>query len=111
MTIYSMPPVDFVFTNASVFLPDGSAPADTVAVHDGRIAGVGRGIDRELVDHRTEVVDMAGATLLPGFIDAHVHPVAAGMQALRCDLSTLPHDRSAYRKAIAGYATGHPDEP
>jgi predicted amidohydrolase YtcJ len=103
-------PADFVFTNASVFLPSGSAPADTVAVVDGRIAALSRGVDRELVSTATEVVDLGGASLLPGFIDAHVHPVAAGMQALRCDLSMLPHDRSAYRAAIAEYAASHAQE-
>lgn len=102
-------PADFVFANAAVFCPDGSGPADSVAVIDGRIVAVGRGVDRDLVGARTEIVDLGGATLLPGFIDAHVHPVAAGMQALRCDLSTLPHDRSGYRKAIAAYAAAHPE--
>ncbi|AQT83098.1 peptidase [Mycolicibacterium litorale] len=102
-------PADFVFANASVFGPEDSAPADSVAVRDGRILAVGRGLDRDLIGARTEVVDLGGATLLPGFIDGHVHPVAAGMQALRCDLSNLPHDRAAYRTAIADYAATHPD--
>ncbi|TGD86072.1 amidohydrolase [Mycolicibacterium sp. CH28] len=101
---------DHVFANASVFLPDGSGPADTVAVLDGRIMAVGRGVDRDLIGAGTEVLDLGGATLLPGFIDAHVHPVAAGIQALRCDLSPLPHDRPSYRAAIADYAAAHPEE-
>lgn len=101
---------DYVFTNASVLLPACSTPADTVVVHDGRITAVCRGVDRDSVGARTEVVDLGGATLLPGFIDAHVHPVAAGLQALRCDLSTLAHDRSVYRAAIADYAAAHPTE-
>ncbi|BBY64550.1 amidohydrolase [Mycolicibacterium helvum] len=102
--------VDYVFANASVFRPDGSRPADSVAVLDGRIVAVGHGVDRDLIGAGTEVVDLGGATLLPGFIDAHVHPVAAGMQALRCDLSILPHDRAGYRTAIAGYAAAHPED-
>lgn len=103
-------PADVVFTNASVFLPQGSAPVDTVATRANRITDMSLGVDRDLVGDRTEVIDLRGATLLPGFIDAHVHPVAAGMAALRCDLSTLPHDRSGYRTAIAEYAAAHPDE-
>jgi hypothetical protein len=106
-----MASADFVFTSASVFVPDPSTRADTVAIRDGRIIAVSRGVDRDLVGTHTEVLELGGATLLPGFIDAHVHPVAAGMQALRCDLSTLAHDRSAYREAIGDYATGHPHEP
>lgn len=103
-------PADVVFTNASVFLPAGSAPATTVAVSGGDITFVGNEIDRRLIGAATDVVDLRGATLLPGFIDAHVHPVAAGMQSLRCDLSTLPHDRTAYRAAIADYAAARPEE-
>lgn len=99
--------VDRIFTNAAVF---GAESADTVAVQGGTIAGVGRGVDRDMVRKRTEVTDLGGVSLLPGFIDAHAHPVAAGMAALRCDLSGLAHDRETYRAAIAEYAASHPGE-
>lgn len=101
---------DSIFTNAAVFQAAGADPADTVAVHDGLIVGVGRGVDRDMIGRHTEITDLGGASLLPGFIDAHAHPVAAGMSALRCDLSGLPHDRSAYLAAIADYAARHQDE-
>jgi predicted amidohydrolase YtcJ len=101
---------DQVFTNAAVFRYDGAAPADTVAIRGDVIVSVGRGVDRDMLGDRTEVVDLGGASLLPGFIDAHAHPVAAGMTALRCDLSGLRHDRDTYRAAIADYAASHPDE-
>jgi predicted amidohydrolase YtcJ len=102
---------DHIFTNAAVFQPDSAEPADTVAVNDGVIVSVSRGVDRDLVGSRTEISDMGGCSLLPGFIDAHAHPVAAGMTALRCDLSGLPHDRLRYLDAIGDYARRHPDEP
>ena len=102
---------DLIFTNAAVFQAAGADPADTVAVRGDTIVAVGRGIDRDLVGTATEITDLGGASLLPGFIDAHAHPVAAGMAALRCDLSGLPHDRSSYLAAIADYAANHPDEP
>lgn len=101
---------DRILTNAAVFQAAGAAPADTVAVHDGVIVGVGRGVDRSMVGKDTEITDLGGVSLLPGFIDAHAHPVAAGMAALRCDLSDLAHDREAYLAAIADYAASHPGE-
>jgi len=101
---------DRIFTNAAVFQATGADPADTVAVHDGVIVGVGRGVDRDMIGKRTEITDLRGASLLPGFVDAHAHPVAAGMSALRCDLSRLPHDRDTYLAAIADYAASHPGE-
>ncbi len=101
---------DHIFTNAALFRPDSTEPADTVTVHDGVIVSVGRGVDRTVVGSHTDVVDLRGRSLLPGFVDAHAHPVAAGMTALRCDLSELPHDRDRYLSAIAEYARTHPDE-
>jgi predicted amidohydrolase YtcJ len=101
---------DQIFTNAAVFQPGGAQPADTVAIRGDLIVTVGRGVDRGIVGNHTEVTDLGGASLLPGFIDAHAHPVAAGMAALRCDLSGLPHNRTAYLAALADYAASHPDE-
>jgi predicted amidohydrolase YtcJ len=103
--------VDRIFTNAAVFQAVGAKPADTVAVRGDTIVGVGCGVDRDLVGKHTEISDLGGASLLPGFIDAHAHPVAAGMAALRCDLSGLPHDRRSYLAALGDYGASHPDEP
>jgi len=54
-------------------------------------------------------VDLAGGTLLPGFIDAHVHPVLAGDQLRRCDL-TAARTSSDYTALVAAYAADHPEE-
>src|SRR5262245_25612216 len=51
-----------------------------LAVKDGRILRVGS--DEEVLKAkgpRTEVIDLAGRTVLPGLIDSHVHPTAACM--------------------------------
>lgn len=49
--------------------------ADTVVVVDGRIAAIGRFKDVD-TDHADQVIDANQATLAPGLIDSHVHPVA-----------------------------------
>jgi hypothetical protein len=54
-------------------------------------------------------VDLDGGTLLPGFIDAHAHPVFAGNQMRRCDLRGAD-TADGYLEIIAGYAREHPDE-
>jgi predicted amidohydrolase YtcJ len=95
--------------NAQVFAPEDGITA--VAVTDGRISAVGRTSLRDSAGPRTEVIDAGGATLLPGFTDAHVHPLAAGVQRLTCDLSGLPHSVEAYQGALADYARRHPDVP
>src|SRR5258707_9454314 len=55
-----------------------------------------------------EPVDLRGGTLLPGFIDAHVHPVFAGDQMCRCDLTGVK-TAAEYAEIIARYAAAHPD--
>ena len=97
---------DLLFVNGTVF--DGRAfrPAGTtVRVSGGQISAVGAaGRDRA-----GAVVDLAGGTLLPGFIDAHAHPVFAGQELSHCDLTgatSLP----GYRRIIAEYLREHPGD-
>ncbi|MGH9942580.1 MAG: imidazolonepropionase [Pyrinomonadaceae bacterium] len=48
-------------------------------VREGRIAAVGKRAEIErLITPQTEIVDACGRVVLPGFVDAHVHPVFAG---------------------------------
>ncbi|HEX5494838.1 MAG TPA: amidohydrolase family protein [Mycobacteriales bacterium] len=57
-----------VFTGGTVFDGTGSAPASAdVVVEAGRIVEIGPGLDGD------EAVDCAGATVLPGLFDCHVH--------------------------------------
>jgi predicted amidohydrolase YtcJ len=87
--------------------PSGRAAA--LAVRGGRIVAVGRDEEvREHIGSKTRVIELGGRTVLPGFQDAHVHPIGAGLEALRCSL----HDRrglDAYLEAVAEYAERRPD--
>ncbi|HEY2687362.1 MAG TPA: amidohydrolase [Streptosporangiaceae bacterium] len=97
---------DLVFCHGRVF--DGRRflpPGTCVRVRGGRITGVGPAGP----PGSASVVDLQGGTLLPGFIDAHVHPLFAGINLRRCDL----HDvvtAAEYAELIAVYARHHPDE-
>ncbi|MBK8032429.1 MAG: N-acetylglucosamine-6-phosphate deacetylase [Chloroflexi bacterium] len=64
-----MIPVSSIFVNAQIITPLGVIPRGWLLVRDGRIAAYGRG-DAPTAD---SVIDAAGATLLPGFVDVHVH--------------------------------------
>ena len=101
---------DLVFLGATVeTMTDDARPADAVAVRDGRIAFVGSSADaRPLIGPGTRVIELEGETLLPGFQDAHVHPIEGGMLSRSCDLHDLA-DAAAYLEAIAAHATAHPD--
>jgi hypothetical protein len=89
-----------------------SEPADALAIRGGCIVALGKSTDvRALVGPGTEVVELHGETVLPGFGDAHVHPISAGLLADRVDLHALPDDPRAYLAAIRRYAAAHPERP
>ncbi|MCW2735529.1 amidohydrolase [Nocardioides sp.] len=90
-----------VFRNAAVF--DGHTyrgPVGDVVVDGGRISSVGAGT----APPGATVVDVEGGLLLPGFTDAHVHPIQGGLERLGCDLSGLPVDRAAYLRHVRDHA-------
>src|SRR5713226_5281149 len=86
-------------------------PVGTVVrVSNGTVTAVGPAVSEPAGKLAgAEPVDLAGGTLLPGFIDAHVHPVYAGNQLRRCDLSGVT-TAAGYLEIIAAYAAAHPDE-
>ncbi|MEU0005190.1 amidohydrolase [Streptomyces sp. NPDC006314] len=98
---------DLLFTGGPVLTPEGRT-ATAVAVTGDRITAVGHAEVRELAGPRTEVVDLAGRLLLPGFQDAHVHPVPAGLELSQCDLTgtTTAEETVA---AVRAYADAHPE--
>jgi predicted amidohydrolase YtcJ len=84
--------------------------ASAVAVGAGRILAVGDEHDvARLAGARTRRVELRGRTLLPGFVDAHCHPVMAGVDLLRCPLHDLTRTAEVYIDAIRSYADAHPD--
>ncbi|MCF2532586.1 amidohydrolase [Yinghuangia soli] len=67
---------DILFLGTAVTM-DGDRPfADAVAVRDGRVLGVGSRIDAEQWrGPGTRIVELGARCLLPGFIEAHGHPI------------------------------------
>ncbi len=105
-------PADLAFVNGAVYTVDPARPrAQSVAVRAGRIVAVGSDEDvRELLGPATEVIDLKGRMLLPGFQDAHIHPPSSGLEILRCNLSNA-YSLPDYRRIVAEYVATHPDEP
>lgn len=101
---------DTVLVGGRVFRAGGSWPGG-VAMTRGRITAVASDDDlRQLVGPRTEVVDVGGGLVVPGFQDAHVHPVAGGVDMLRCDLNGC-RSRHEVLDTVAAYAAANPDLP
>lgn len=103
-----MPHADLVFSGGPVFTANTvRSRARSVAVKDGRIVAVGGDEVGDLVGPSTEIVDLRGRMLIPGFQDAHVHPVWGGLDMLRCDLAELA-TAPEYLDAIGRYVAEHP---
>ncbi|MFG2137737.1 amidohydrolase [Streptomyces sp. NPDC048650] len=113
----STAPADLVFLSGPVHTVDPArSRASAVAVRGDRIVAVGHEAERgaggvrDLIGPATEVVDLRGRLLIPGFQDAHVHPVGGGLELGQCDLSSAA-TADAYRELIRSYAAAHPEAP
>jgi len=102
---------DVVYTGGRLFTPAWrESRRSALAVQDGRIVAVAADEEvLELAGPDTRVVDLAGGLLVPGFQDAHVHPVMAGVDMLRCDLHAA-QGLSDCLDLIAAYAAAHPEK-
>ncbi|HSL67662.1 MAG TPA: amidohydrolase [Actinomycetota bacterium] len=103
-------PADVVFTGGAVYTVDPARTwAQAVAVKGGRILTVGTDQSvADLIEPKTEVHDLRGRMLLPGFQDAHVHPPSGGLEMLECNLNEA-YTREGYERIVADYASEHPD--
>jgi predicted amidohydrolase YtcJ len=82
---------DTVYVNGHVVTLDPAVPtAAAVAIKDGRFMAVGGNtIARTLTGPGTEVVDLGGATVIPGLNDSHCHIECAGQAGLVVDLAAV----------------------
>ncbi|MFD9594307.1 amidohydrolase [Kitasatospora sp. NPDC059973] len=104
-----MSKADLVFTNGPVHTGDPARTrATSLAVTGERITAVGHDEVRELIGPGTEVVDLEGRLLIPGFQDSHIHAVFGGTELAECDLTgTVGADE--YLRRVAAFAAAHPD--
>lgn len=92
-----------VYSGGPILTMAGDTPAyvDAVVVKAGRIAFVGRKVDAVTQAGATAThVDLAGRTMLPGFIDAHGHVSAVGLQAIAANLLPPPDGTNASIAAL-----------
>jgi predicted amidohydrolase YtcJ len=84
-----MGPADMIVVNGRVYTVDDSRPmVSAFAVKNGRIlfAGSEREV-RALAGAKTRVLDVGGATVIPGMVDAHAHLVGLGNSLANVNLA------------------------
>ncbi|WP_420387292.1 amidohydrolase [Roseivirga sp.] len=79
---------DSIFFNGSIYTVDENTPqVEAVAVKDGRIMAVGNQTDiMKFQGNDTEMIDLNGQTMTPGFIESHAHMMGVGYNKLELDL-------------------------
>lgn len=102
---------DLLLVNGHVVTMNRRRPvAEALAIRGDRIAWVGTNTTaRKLFPNPDETIDLAGATVLPGIIDAHTHLLNLGESFLKLNLKDLPGEREIVervREAAAKTASG-----
>jgi predicted amidohydrolase YtcJ len=100
-----------VFRNGHVFDGHRVRPGHGLVTAGRQVVGVLPEDELgDVVGAGSAVVDLAGGLVMPGFQDAHVHPVQGGVERLRCDLSEVDAPGECLA-AVRAYVERHPDRP
>lgn len=104
-------PADVVFHNGPVYTVAGPAPwAEAVAVRGNTIVHVGDAAGAmALAGPATQVVDLEGRLLMPGFVEGHTHPFLGAFLTSGVDLQL--DDLAQVLAAIEAHARAHPTGP
>lgn len=97
------------FINGKIYTVNENQPlAEAVIVDGNKISFVGSNSDAgKLIDASTEVIDLKGKLMLPGFIDNHVHFIGGGFYLLGIDLRPA-NSTTEFKQILKGYARKHP---
>jgi predicted amidohydrolase YtcJ len=100
---------ELVIVNGNILTVDAGQPrAEAVAVRDGLILAVGSNAKiAALKGPATEILDLAGATLIPGFIEAHAHLLYLGRALQELNLAKA----ATWTEVVAMVARAAQDTP
>ena len=79
---------DAIFINGDIHTQAKPARVQALAIRDGRVVAIGSNQDiQKFKGSQTQVIDLGGHFVMPGFNDAHSHLAAAGLRSLEVDLT------------------------
>ncbi len=99
------------FVNGKIYTVNEKQPlAETVIVEYNKIIFVGSNDEaKKLIDAATNIVDLKGKLMLPGFIDDHVHLISGGFYLLGIDLRPA-NSTTEFRKILKDYVDKYPNK-
>jgi predicted amidohydrolase YtcJ len=102
-------PADLIVTNARIYTADSARPtAQALAIRAGRVVRVGSASAvNALKGPNTQLLDVAGKTVIPGMTDAHVHLLGMGQALRNVDLVGT----TSYQEVVARVAARAKDTP
>lgn len=102
---------DLALRGGAIYTVDSARSwAQTIAIDDGRIVYVGTDAGASAhIGPQTQVVDLKGRMVVPGFQDVHIHPISGGIEANGCDLNAATSVEE-YVATIRKYAQEHPND-
>lgn len=105
-------PADQVFINGTIYTVDEANPkVQAVAVKDGLILAIGTNEEvQAFVGESTEVIDLDGKTMTPGFIESHAHLMGIGYNKLEIDLMGVKTYDELIQKVAEAAATAKPGD-
>jgi predicted amidohydrolase YtcJ len=100
-----------IFVNGDIYTQATTARAQAIAVSNGCIVAIGSNDDiRKLKGEHTQVVDVGGHFVMPGFNDAHVHLEEAGLELQSVDLRGTRSLQEMQQRIAAGARNAAPGE-
>ncbi len=96
------------FVNGKIYTVDKKMPlAEAVVTQGKRIIFVGTGEEaKKYIDGNTEVIDLKGRLMLPGFIDDHAHFISGGFYLLGLDLRPA-RSTDEFKSILKKYVESH----
>ena len=103
LTLTPLFAVDLIFHGGNILTINDQLPTvEAIAIHNGKISSLGK--KDEIMKTRTwktKVINLEGKTLMPGFIEAHCHPIATAVLSQVLDISGFNYNsRSEILKRI-----------
>ena len=97
---------EIILHNASIYTMDPANPrAEAIAIAGGRFLAVGTNDEiASLPSASAKKIDLGGSTVVPGFIDAHLHTASSGLRHLKevnCNLRSISAIQDAIRERAA----------
>ncbi|HEY3103470.1 MAG TPA: amidohydrolase [Pyrinomonadaceae bacterium] len=105
-------PADLIFTGGNIYTVNARQPhAEAIAVKGDRIVFVGSNAGaKQYQGKNTRVIDLHGATVVPGLTDAHYHFIGVGQREMNLNLEGITNLEDFLAKVKARVDQARPGE-